>query len=157
MPLDKSSVVSCLLINKGKNMSSTFKWVPSHISSLQKKAPTSWGSGKQHKNSARADSFGYMMRYTNMKFRLLFSVMNHTRASSLATKEWKWGLCWTYREVLLTYSCTVLRTSNWAWIFRTQTLSSVLLEEVTEKLDTLLTCLKEMQRYSIVAATILSI
>lgn len=50
---------------------------------LTKTATISSGSGKQHKNSAAVDSFGYMMRYVNTKFRSLFPVVKLTKTSPL--------------------------------------------------------------------------
>lgn len=50
---------------------------------LTKTATISGSSGKQHKKYAAVDSFGYMMRYVNRKFRLLFSVMKLTKTSPL--------------------------------------------------------------------------
>lgn len=82
LPLAKFSVDSCLLLNQGNNISQLEMGSKSQ-KQLTKTATISGGSGKQHKNSATLDSFGYTVRYVNMKFRLLFSVVKLTKTSLL--------------------------------------------------------------------------
>jgi len=78
---------------------------------LTKTATISGGSGKQHKNSAAVDSFGYMMRYVNTKFRLLFSVMK-LRPLLSGIKRIKMSSLLDSLRSSGKNGCTVLKNSN---------------------------------------------
>lgn len=117
-----SKIVACYLM-KGKLCPSLTEFQVTK--QLTKTAPISGGSGKQHRSSAAVDSFGYMMRCVNVKFRLLFSVMK-LRPPLSGIKRMKMS------SVLCTLSsvrngCSVSKYSNSAQMFSTQTLLGFLL------------------------------